>query len=88
MTSTETMVGARGACWNPTPESCALIKLEHPLLTDEELEKLAAVNRKGFQAATIPILFNVKAGAKGFGSRDGRHCLPPPTKPSAAGRQS
>jgi glutamate synthase (ferredoxin) len=66
LTSTETMVGARGGLLNPTPESCALIKLEHPLLTDEQLEKLRHVNRKGFQAATIPILFPVKDGAKGL----------------------
>ncbi len=66
VTSTETMVGARGGLLKPTPESCALIKLEHPLLTDEELEKLRHVDRKGFQAATIPMLFNVKDGAKGL----------------------
>src|SRR5690606_28696261 len=66
VTSTETMVGARGGLLNPTPESCALIKLEHPLLKDEELAKLRHVNRKGFQAATIPILFNVRDGAKGL----------------------
>ena len=60
VTSTETMVGARGGLLNPTPESCALIKLEHPLLTNEQLEKLRHVgqlNRKGFKAATLPILF-------------------------------
>ncbi len=66
VTSTETMVGARGGLLNPTPESCALIKLEHPLLTDEQLAKLRYVNRAGFQAATVPILFNVKDGAKGL----------------------
>ena len=68
VTSTETMVGARGGLLNPTPESCALIKLEHPLLTDEQLAKLRYVKGKGFQAATIPILFNVKDGVKGLGS--------------------
>jgi len=59
ITSTETMVGARGSLLNPRPESCALIKLEHPILTNEELEKLRQVNRKGFAAVTLPILFNV-----------------------------
>ena len=66
VTSTETMVGARGGLLNPTPESCALIKLEHPLLTDAQLAKLRYVKRKGFAAATIPILFNTKDGAKGL----------------------
>jgi glutamate synthase (ferredoxin) len=66
VTSTETMVGARGGLLNPGPESCALIKLEHPLLKDEELEKLRHVNRPHFKAATISMLFNVKDGAKGL----------------------
>jgi glutamate synthase (ferredoxin) len=59
ITSTETMVGSRGGLLNPKPESCALIKLKHPILTNEELEKLRHVNRPGFQAATLPILFRV-----------------------------
>ena len=69
VTSTETMVGARGGLLNPTPQSCALIKLAHPLLTNEELEKLRHVgqlNRKGFKAATLPILFPVVDKAKGL----------------------
>ncbi len=66
VTSTETMVGARGGLLNPTPESCALIKLEHPLLTDDQLEKLRHVNRKGFKAETISMLFPAKDGAKGL----------------------
>ena len=66
VTSTETMVGARGGLLNPTPESCALIKLEQPLLTDEELEKLRHVDRPGFKAETLPILFPVKDGAAGL----------------------
>src|SRR5262249_15790282 len=37
ITSTETMAGSRGSLLNPKPESCALIKLPHPLLTNEEL---------------------------------------------------
>jgi glutamate synthase (ferredoxin) len=66
ITSTETMVGGRGSLLNPTPESCALIKLEHPILTNEDLEKLRHVSRKGFDAATLPILFNAADGAKGL----------------------
>ena len=66
ITSTETMVGSRGGLLNPKPESCALIKLEHPILTNEELEKLRQVNRPGFKAATLPILFPAADGAKGL----------------------
>jgi glutamate synthase (ferredoxin) len=66
ITSTETMVGSRGSLLKPTPESCALIKLEHPLLTNEDLEKLRQVNRSKFKATTLPILFKAADGAKGL----------------------
>src|ERR1017187_674920 len=66
VTSTHTMAGARGGLLKPKPESCALIKLKQPILTNEELEKLRQVNRHGFQAATLPILFTAADGVKGL----------------------
>jgi glutamate synthase (ferredoxin) len=64
ITSTETMVGARSGLLNPTPESCSLIKLKHPILTNEELEKLRYVDGNAFRCDTLPILFEVNGGAK------------------------
>jgi glutamate synthase (ferredoxin) len=66
ITSTETMVGARGSLLNPAPESCALIKLKYPILTNEELEKLRQVDGKAFKCATLPVLFPAAGGAKGL----------------------
>ncbi|MEI6193310.1 MAG: glutamate synthase large subunit [Verrucomicrobiota bacterium] len=66
VTSTETMVGSRGGLLNPLPESCALIKLEQPILTDEQLQKLRFVDRPGFKSATLPILFKVADGKNGL----------------------
>ena len=40
VTATHTMVGSRGGLLNPGPESCQLIRLEQPILTNEELDKL------------------------------------------------
>jgi glutamate synthase (ferredoxin) len=68
ITSTETMVGGRGGLLNPTPESCALIKLKHPILTNEELEKLRALDGKPFKSVTLPILFKAAEGTKGLES--------------------
>ena len=48
ITSTETMVGPRGSLLQPTPESCRLIKLKYPVITNEELEKLRHVDGKAF----------------------------------------
>jgi glutamate synthase (ferredoxin) len=43
-----------------------MIRLEQPLLTNEELEKLRHVDRPGFQSTTLPILFNVADGPQGL----------------------
>jgi len=66
VTATHTMVGSRGGLLNPGPESCALIRLEQPILTNEELDKLRFIERAGFKSETLPILFNAAAGAKGL----------------------
>jgi glutamate synthase (ferredoxin) len=64
ITATHTMVGTEGNLLKPTPESCRMIKLEHPILTNEELEKLRHVDRPGFKAITLPILFKVGGDAR------------------------
>ena len=66
ITSTETMVGPRGSLLQPAPQSCGLIKLHYPILTNEELEKLRNVEAKAFKSATLPILFPAADGAKGL----------------------
>jgi glutamate synthase (ferredoxin) len=68
VTATHTMVGSRGGLLNPGPQSCALIRLEQPILTNEELDKLRFINRPGFKAETLPILFQAGSGAKGLES--------------------
>ena len=66
ITSTETMVGPRGSLLQPAPQSCGLIKLKYPIVTNEELEKLRNVDTMGFKSATLPILFPAADGAKGL----------------------
>ena len=68
ITSTETMVGPRGSLLQPAPQSCGLIKLKYPILTNEELEKLRNVDARGFKSATLPVLFSSTNGAKGLES--------------------
>jgi glutamate synthase (ferredoxin) len=66
VTATHTMVGSRGGLLNPTAESCALIRLEQPILTNEELDKLRFIDRAGFKAETLSILFKAADGVKGL----------------------
>ncbi|HEX9047600.1 MAG TPA: glutamate synthase large subunit, partial [Verrucomicrobiae bacterium] len=66
ITSTFTMAGSRGGLLDPTPESCSVIRLEQPILTNDELDKLRFISRNNFKSETISILFNAADGAKGL----------------------
>ena len=62
VTSTITTLGSEGNLLAPTPQSCRQIQLVSPVITNEELEKLRAVNQPGFKSATLPILYDVSGG--------------------------
>jgi glutamate synthase domain-containing protein 2/glutamate synthase domain-containing protein 3 len=47
-----------------TPQHCHTLKLEHPILTNNDLEKLRRVSWGDFLATTLPMLFRVEGGAK------------------------
>jgi glutamate synthase domain-containing protein 2/glutamate synthase domain-containing protein 3 len=42
-----------------TPQHCRQLKLPHPILTDEDLERLRSVRREDFRVVTVPALFDV-----------------------------
>jgi glutamate synthase (ferredoxin) len=64
VTSPETTLGSERNLLKPEPESCHLIKLKTPIITNEELAKLKYVSEPGFKAITLPILFNPQEGVK------------------------
>ncbi|MGQ0645691.1 MAG: glutamate synthase large subunit, partial [Elusimicrobiota bacterium] len=66
VTSGETTIGSEHNLLNPTPESCRMIELHSPILTNEDLERLRRVKREGFQSVTLPIFFNAADGGKGL----------------------
>ncbi|GGA27466.1 glutamate synthase large subunit [Paenibacillus physcomitrellae] len=66
VTSTWTTVGPERNLLNPEPESCRQIRLETPILSNEEFAKLRHVHRPGFRSMTIPILFPAAEGAEGL----------------------
>jgi glutamate synthase (NADPH/NADH) large chain len=49
-----------------TPMHCHTLKLEHPILTNRDLEKLRRVSQGDFLATTLPLLFPAEEGAKGL----------------------
>ncbi len=66
VTSTETMVGTEGNLLEPKPESCRMVKLQQPILTNEELEKLRHIDRVGFSSKTLSLLFSPSDGPAGL----------------------
>ena len=44
------------------PQHCRQLKLPHPILTNEDIEHLRAVNRDDFKVATISTLFDTDTG--------------------------
>ncbi len=66
ITSAETTIGSERNLLKPTPESCRLIELKSPILTNEELAKLKHINRPDFKSITLPILFKASEGERGL----------------------
>jgi glutamate synthase (ferredoxin) len=66
VTSTTTLIGSEGNLMEPTAMNARMIKLDHPLLCNQELEKLRQIDREGFKSATLSLLFPVARGAAGM----------------------
>jgi glutamate synthase domain-containing protein 2/glutamate synthase domain-containing protein 1/glutamate synthase domain-containing protein 3 len=66
ITATETKIGSERNLLHPEPASARLIKLKHPILTNEALEKLRHIDRPGFRAVTLPILYRAADGGAGL----------------------
>jgi len=69
ITSPETTIGSERNLLKPEPESCHLIELKTPVLTNGELAKLKAINHGDFKSVTLPILFDPKLGVAGLETR-------------------
>jgi glutamate synthase (ferredoxin) len=74
ITSAQTTIGAEQNLLKPTPESCHLIALKSPILSNADLAKLQNLNSSGFQSVTIPMLFPPQSGVKGLEAAMGSIC--------------
>ncbi len=66
VTGTETYLGSEGNILDPQPQSCHQIKLEIPILTNDELARLARLDQADFKAVTLPTLFKVSEDGSGL----------------------
>lgn len=62
ITMTDTTIGAEGNLVNPTQVSCRHIRLETPVLTNSQLEKIRIQKLDGFKTMTFSTLFEAKEG--------------------------
>ncbi len=66
ITSTVVYLGSEPNMLNPGESAARQIKLDYPILGNQELERLRRVDRDGFQTATLPILFPADKGGVGL----------------------
>lgn len=66
VTQTSILVGKRENLLSETSEHAELLKIERPIMLNEELIKLLSINNKGIKAKKISTLFDVSKGKKGF----------------------
>ena len=66
ITSTTVMLGTEGELLEPSEMNCRRIRLPHPVLTNQALEKIRGIDKPGFRAVTFPIFYAVAQGGKGI----------------------
>jgi glutamate synthase (ferredoxin) len=64
--ASNTTLGSERNLLKPEPESCRHIKLETPILKNEELEKLRRIREPGFKSRTLSMCYKVREGGKGL----------------------
>lgn len=62
VTATATMLGTEGDLINPGPESCRQIKVNYPIIDNEQLAQLKNIKVKGFKSTVLSILFDANNG--------------------------
>jgi len=66
VTSSSILLGTAGNLLDPDKKNTASIFLEHPIITNEELNTLKHLNNDVFKTVTISILYKVVDGVKGI----------------------
>jgi len=70
-----TYIGQERNILDERPENCHTLRIEHPILTNRDLERLRRVSQGDFLATTLYTLYPVAEGAKGLEQTLDRLCL-------------
>ena len=62
VTSTETTLGGERNLLRAEPGSCQFIKLETPIIDNDQLAQIKQLNNRGFKSAVLPLLYPVDGG--------------------------
>lgn len=62
VTATETLLGGEGNLLEPQPTSCRMIRVENPVITNEQLAKLRHIDREGFRTGELSMLYPLAGG--------------------------
>ncbi|GIS82390.1 MAG: hypothetical protein CM1200mP15_10220 [Dehalococcoidia bacterium] len=63
VTSAQSFIGSQQNLFTETPTHCRQLKLDSPIITNEELAKIRNSNVPGLKAKTIKSLFQSQSGA-------------------------
>ena len=66
ITSTLVRIGSESNLLKPSATSARVIRLEQPILSNEEFEKLRHLNQPGFKTTTLSLLFKAAEGPEGI----------------------
>ncbi|TFG93478.1 MAG: glutamate synthase subunit alpha, partial [Myxococcales bacterium] len=67
-------LGSEGNLLEQIEEHARMIRLEHPVISDAELEKLRCIEEEGFESRTLSCLFKVSEGCEGLVAALDRLC--------------
>ncbi|MCG8592408.1 MAG: glutamate synthase large subunit [Proteobacteria bacterium] len=64
--SVDSLLGTQGNLLTETEAHARLLRLRHPVISDEDLARIRAIEEPGFSARTLPMLFKVADGGQGL----------------------
>ena len=49
-----------------TPEHCRKLKIQNPVISKEDLDKIKSLDKEGFRSVSVPILYEIRRGMNGL----------------------
>ena len=66
MSLTEYIGAVSSSILLPSEDNCKMVRLNHPILTNSQLDILCNIRYKGFKSIKLPLLFEVSKGSEGM----------------------